>query len=137
MTPEVMASIHAECFETPRPWSAVEFAAMLAGPGAFASLDAEGFVLGRVIAGEAELLTIAVRPEARRTGIGRRLLDRFEAEARAGGATYAFLEVVEDNAAALALYRGAGWAEAGRRRGYYKTPDGTRRDAVVMAKPLG
>ena len=48
----------------------------------------------------------------------------------------AFLEVAEDNAAARALYRAAGWNETGRRRGYYPRPGGAL-DAITLAKPLG
>lgn len=136
MTSDQLATLHAECFTTPRAWSAVEFDALLAGPGVFLATEPEGFVLGRVIAGEAELLTIAVAPAARRTGRGRALLAAFERGAAGRGATTAFLEVAAENAAALALYHGAGWEERGRRRAYYRTPDGTRMDALVMGKRL-
>lgn len=125
--------MHARCFTRPRPWSAAEFAALLGGPGVFLCAGDAGFLLGRVVLDEAEVLTLAVRPEARRRGAGRALLATFEAEAAARGAAAAFLEVAGDNAAALALYRGAGFAEAGRRRGYF----GAGADALALRKALG
>ncbi len=94
--------------------------------------DSAGFLLGRILAGEAEVLTLAVHPDARRRGIGRDLLARFLARAAAGGAARAFLEVAEDNPGALALYAAAGFAAVGRRRGY--AAPGV--DALVMARDL-
>lgn len=134
--PADLAALHALCFTRPRPWSADEFAALLAGPGAFLAGDATAFALGRAVAGEAELLTLAVHPDARRRGRGRACLAAFEAAARARGATRAFLEVAADNAPARALYAAAGYAEAGRRRGYYAGPGGAAVDALILARTL-
>lgn len=141
MTPEALAALHARCFTTPRPWSAREFAQLLDSPRCFlltrprdGSADSRaGFLLGRVIADEAELLTLAVAPQARRAGLGRDLTREFAATSRARGATGAFLEVAADNQAAQALYAGLGWREAGRRRGYY----GPGLDALVLSLGLG
>ena len=136
MTPEALAALHARCFAMPRPWRTAEFAALLDQPGTFVTGDAHSFAMGRVIADEAELLTIAVPPEARGMGRGRALLGRFEAEAAARGATAAFLEVAADNAAALSLYHAAGYAQAGSRPGYYRRPDGVAVDALVLRRAL-
>lgn len=136
MDAPALAALHARCFTTPRPWTAAEFAELLASPLCFLLTEAQGFLLGRVIADEAELLTIAVAPEARRQGEGARLLAAFAQAAKARGATTAFLEVAENNAAARALYARAGWAQAGRRKGYYHSPEGDALDAVVMTLPL-
>lgn len=135
MTPETMAALHARAFPGARGWSADEIAGLIAAPGGFVVSEATGFALGRAIAGEAELLTVAVAPEARRRGTGRALIARFEIDARARGAETAFLEVAADNLAALELYLSAGWAESGRRQGYYARPNGAV-DALTMAKPL-
>lgn len=132
-----MAALHAQSFVTPRAWSADEIRALLTDPAVFAETAAEGFALGRVSADEAELLTLAVAPATRRKGLGRALLQAFERTARARGATRALLEVAADNAAACGLYLGAGYAEVGRRPGYYRTPAGQRRDALIYARDLG
>ncbi|RME14900.1 MAG: GNAT family N-acetyltransferase [Alphaproteobacteria bacterium] len=136
MTPAQMAALHARAFPRERPWSAAEIAALMDTPGGFAVTGPSGFALGRAIAGEAELLTIAVAPEARRQGRGRALLAAFEAEAARRGAARGFLEVAEDNAAARALYAAAGWQETGRRPGYYALAGGGRVDALLMDKAL-
>ncbi|MFN4101064.1 MAG: GNAT family N-acetyltransferase, partial [Pararhodobacter sp.] len=106
MTPEALAALHARAFATPPPWSAAGFAGLLDSPLVFLTADAQGraFALGRVVAGEAELLTLATDPAARRQGLARAQMAAFEREAQARGAVTAFLEVAEDNAAARALY---------------------------------
>ncbi|MDT0682438.1 GNAT family N-acetyltransferase [Roseicyclus sp. F158] len=131
-----LAALHVRCFETPRPWSATEIASLARSPGAFLIGDDAAFLLGRAIAGEAELLTLAVDPALRRQGRAGALLAEFEMEARHRGAETAFLEVSERNAAARALYDASGWSEAGRRGRYYSAPDGALIDALVLTKPL-
>ena len=112
----------------PRPWSAEEFASLLETRGSFLLTRPDGFLLGRALAGEAELLTLAIDPGARRMGTGRRLTQEFADMAQRMGAEKAFLEVASDNLAAQALYAGLGWQEAGRRPGYYAPGV----DAIVM-----
>lgn len=138
MTPDDLARVHARCFTTPAPWTASGFADLLASPFVFLEHRAEGqaFVLGRVIADEAELLTIATLPEVRHQGHGRALMLAFEATARARGATTAFLEVAETNTAAQMLYKATGFTQQGRRKGYYVAPEGARIDALLLCKAL-
>lgn len=136
MDAAALARLHGRCFTLPPPWSESAFVGLLAQPGVFLRTDPTGFVLGRVILDEAELLTLAVDPVARRQGIGRRLLHAFTTEAAARGATRAFLEVAAANAPARALYAGAGWAGAGLRRGYYRSADGAADDALILARAL-
>ncbi len=133
MTPADLAALHGRVFAVPRPWSATEFADFLARPDCFLLTEPSGFLLGRVVAGEAELLTLAVAPEARRVGHGRRLVDAFLDRSRRLGADSAFLEVAADNLPAIALYQRAGFAVVGRRKAYYACPDGTCADALVMS----
>jgi ribosomal-protein-alanine N-acetyltransferase len=141
MIAAVLAALHQRCFTTPRPWTAAEIAGLLQDPLCFLRIegqktDPKGFLIGRAVAGEAELLTVAVQPEARRAGIGQRLLAEFETTSRTRHAETAFLEVAADNAAAQALYAGRGFAVTGRRKGYYHRPDGSKVDALVMALDL-
>lgn len=144
-----LAAIHAMAFAgQERPWSKPEILALLADPIVEVHVAyreqrtpdgqraAVGFALCRVMADEAELLTLAVLPDTRREGRGVSLLTACEEGARALGAIRLFLEVAAGNAAAGALYAHAGYRECGRRKGYYLRPDGSRDDAVVMAKPL-
>jgi ribosomal-protein-alanine N-acetyltransferase len=135
VTPAQLATLHARCFTTPRPWSEADFAAFLQDPLAFLLTEGDAaFLLGRAVAGEAEVLTLATAPESRRLGLGRKLVMRFLYQARLRAAETAFLEVAADNAPAIALYGDAGFTESGRRRGYYLRPDGSRIDALVLSR---
>ncbi len=128
-----LAAIHAASFSPPDAWGAEAMALQLALPGAFGFIDsAGGMVLARTAAGEAEILTLAVRPERRRRGTGRALLEAAMREAASRGAGEMFLEVALRNAGARALYLAVGFAEMGVRRRYYS--DGT--DALVLRAPL-
>ena len=129
----LFAEIHAESFPADQAWGSSAISLMLGLPGHFGLLATKqdqplGFALGRVQAGEAEILTIAVRPWVQGQGIGRALLSALLAEAANREAMDLFLEVAEPNVAARALYAGAGAKEVGRRRRYYA--DGT--DALVL-----
>lgn len=132
--PVALAALHAEAFDA--PWSAEAFAGLLAQPGMILETDPSGFILVRVVVDEAEILTLAVRPSARRQGIGGRLVTAAAARARAAGAERLFLEAAEDNRAARALYAGSGFTFSGRRRGYYAREDGPAVDAVLMTLAL-
>lgn len=134
--PEALAALHALCFITPRPWSAGEFAGLMAQPQVFLICLPEGLALGRMAGPESEMLTLAVHPAARGRGHGRALLRAFLDEARDRGAQDAYLEVASDNPAAISLYATEGFQELGRRRGYFRRPDGERLDALVMHKAL-
>lgn len=136
MTPEDLARLHAASFATPRPWSRDEFAALIIQNGVFLLTRPTGFLLGRAIAGEAELLTLAVDPAARRSGTARALVQEFFDTARVKHCDSAFLEVAADNAPARALYAATGWRESGLRRAYYKAPNGEKIDAIVMTASL-
>ncbi|MBC7985558.1 MAG: ribosomal protein S18-alanine N-acetyltransferase [Sphingomonadaceae bacterium] len=122
-------------------WTRAQCEGMFAHPGVWLILAREearpaGFALARMIADEAELLLIAVRPALRRRGIGRRLLDNMVAIARERGAARLYLEMRGDNDAE-ALYLAAGFACVGRRRDYYRGGRGERFDALTLALNLG
>ena len=135
-----LADLHDRTFD--RPWSAEEFEALLKGPGVFAVLgeagepeEPKGFILCRAIAGEAEILTVAVDPAARRRGWGAALVEMAAGVAKEAAAVEMFLEVAADNVAAIRLYETTGFARVGLRKGYYPHPDGAK-DAVVMRRVL-
>lgn len=135
---ERLAEVHATAFEA--PWSADDLAGFLAERGAFAMLaEADGavagFILCRVLAGQAEVLTLAVRPEERRRGVGGALLEAAMRLA-APAADAMFLEVADDNAGAIALYERSGFTPVGRRAAYYVSRAGAPADAVVMRRAL-
>ncbi|HYE44629.1 MAG TPA: GNAT family N-acetyltransferase [Caulobacter sp.] len=129
-----LAAVHAQAFD--HGWSSAEIAALLDSPGTFAIAEDQGFVLARVAAGEAEIITLAVAPAARRQGLATRLMEEAIVRAIALGAETMFLEVADDNHAALRLYSGLGFELAGRRVGYYRRPGLPPVDALVMRLSL-
>jgi ribosomal-protein-alanine N-acetyltransferase len=133
-----MAQTHATAFAS--PWSAEEIARFAAAPGGFALVaetegEMAGFILCRLMAGEAEVLTLAVRPELRRRGVALALVEAAVTLA-AQTAEAMFLEVAEDNPGALALYRRSGFSTVGRRAGYYGRAGAAAVDAIVMRRTL-
>jgi ribosomal-protein-alanine N-acetyltransferase len=126
---EVMATIHAASFAPGEAWDADAFRAQLDLPGVIGLVhQAGGLILIRIAADEAEVLTLAVTPDARLNGCASALLREAMGMLAARGANSLFLEVSVRNPAALALYRKAGFVVAGSRPRYYH--DGS--DASVM-----
>jgi len=133
---DTLAQCHARAFDGEgRAWHADEFAELLASPQVIAAGDGRAFAMARVVADEAEILTVATDPAERRKGLARAALCEVMSEARGRGALQVFLEVASDNSAARALYAAEGFSVAGRRRGYYRRADATV-DAVVMVRLL-
>ena len=136
MTPADMATLHAAAFTHERPWTAAEFADLLASPHVHAHTLPRGFALTRIIVDEVELLTLAVAPAHHRKGIAHSLMQGWMAQARTGGAIAAFLEVASDNAAALALYQNHGFKQISRRKGYYSRANAPNADALILKRAL-
>jgi len=142
-TASALAALHGQAFDA--PWSPADIAVLMGSPGVFAfsaslgadseAREAAGFILCRVAADEAEVLTIAVAPAMRRRGVAGALLNQAMAAALAGGARTMFLEVATDNPGAEALYRAHGFGEVGRRPGYFSRPDGAVA-ALIMRRDL-
>lgn len=131
----LIAGMHHICFA--EPWNEKAMAELLALPGCFGWLayDGEtpqGFVLARIAADEAEILTILVLPPFRRTGLARRLLAAVADNAKTQGVVKLFLEVALSNEAGLALYTKVGFTEVGRRPRYYANGG----DALLLAMIL-
>jgi len=136
---QALAALHARAFD--HPWLVTAIADLLAGEGVIGLMAEDatgplGFVLARVVAGEAEILTIAVDPSHRRSGLGGYLLAAASDLATQQGGEALFLEVSVDNQAALALYDQAGFVRVGLRRGYYSGADGRTVDALVLRRNL-
>ena len=134
MTPGDLAALHAAAFTQERPWSTHEFAELLAHPLTHIETAEAGFALWRGIAGEAELLTIAVDPAHQRHGLGTALMRGWMAAA-SRSCDSAFLEVASDNTSACALYQKHGFEVVATRAGYYKR-ETARADALVMRAAL-
>ncbi len=129
--PEVL-EIEYACFS--QPWPEKIFREALA-------LQAYHFLIGCIgdeIAGycgslqsfeNADIVSIAVRSDLRRRGIGEKLLERLMADGRLAGVERFFLEVRQSNESAIALYEKAGYRIQGRRKNYYDAP---REDALIM-----
>jgi ribosomal-protein-alanine N-acetyltransferase len=124
---ELAARLHALCFDAPweRPWSAGEFAHLLDTPGCFGLVLEEdgrpiGLALARIAADEAEIITLAVVPAARRRRGASLLLSSLIGHCRQRGARLLFLEVADDNLAARRLYEAHGFTEVGRRDAYFE-----------------
>ena len=94
------------------------------------------FILYRLAADEAEILTLATRPAARKQGLAKALVKAAASRLRALGAKSLFLEVASDNYAAQALYRNAGFKQAGRRKAYYEREGQTPGDADILRLTL-
>ncbi len=137
---EDLAAIHAASFH--RGWGAEDLAAMLRDPAIVAHVvrrragaPAGGFILSRIAADEAEILTVATAPRLRGRGYGGRLVAAHLPDLMRAGVRRLFLEVEAENAPALKLYERAGFVPIGRRKGYYRTAAGTA-DAITMRRDL-
>jgi ribosomal-protein-alanine N-acetyltransferase len=142
------AALHRQAFD--RAWTADEFRHLIEGPCTFALeaapqanktegealADPLGFIVARAVAGEAEILTLAVHPDARRRGLGRALVEGAASSSCGLGADALWLEVAVDNAAAIGLYEVMHFQIAGRRPHYYARAGGARVDALVMRRRL-
>lgn len=118
------------------PWSERSFLGELTNPqSVFLVAVAEGKVAGYaglwIVVDEGHITTVAVHPDHRRSGIGKRLTVEVLERAKARGIVCATLEVRASNEAAIRLYEQLGFVRAARRKGYY--PD-NREDAIVMWK---
>lgn len=140
-----VAELHGQRF--PRAWGDGEFLSLLLQPNTFGfaawqtntlifKAPLSGFVLAREVAGEAEILTIAVGEKVGRFGLGWRLMQAAIREAKSRGGEAMFLEVDDGNAPALGLYRKLGFEKAGERPAYYTDEQGRRTSALVMRRDL-
>jgi [ribosomal protein S18]-alanine N-acetyltransferase len=135
------AAIHAQSFA--HPWQEADFEQLFVAPGTVAdgAIDDKdgrlaGFVLSRIAAAEAEILTIAVAPEWRSRGVATLLLAPHISGLAANRVNRLFLEVEAENTAALALYANFGFKQVGERKAYYRSADASLKGALLMARDL-
>jgi ribosomal-protein-alanine N-acetyltransferase len=131
-----IAAVHAESFQ--RGWGEEEFQQLLIDRSVVAhraviGRTMVGFILSRMAAGEAEILSVAIAPAWRGRGFARPLLDLHLRRLAGLGVRAVFLEVDENNKPACRLYRNAGFAEVSVRKGYYQ--EGV--SALVLRRDLG
>ncbi len=124
-----LANLHKLCFPH-KPWGADDFAD-LKKSGCEIIASQNGFIVYRATLDEAEIITIGVAPNARRSGIAAAMLGIMEADLKKKGVKHIFLEVAADNTPARCLYEQNGFVQVGVRPGYY---DGT--DAIMMRKDI-
>ena len=136
-----LAKLHASAFH--RGWGEDEFEQLIAsasslGEGAAFSERGSllGFILSRIAANEAEILSIVVDPTSRRRGIARALLSNHLDRLRGRAARELFLEVDEENTGALAFYENFDLKPVGRRQAYYPRVSGGRGTALILRRAL-
>lgn len=136
-----LAALHRVSFR--HGWSENEFERLLADRAAIAHVARAnggrgaviGFVLSHRVDHEAEILLVALAPGERGHGTATKLLSKHLGRLAAAGVSRVFLEVDEGNASARKLYSRAGFAEVGRRAGYYRKPEGNAA-ALVLGRYL-
>jgi ribosomal-protein-alanine N-acetyltransferase len=135
-----MAALHAASFR--RGWSDGEFGSLLADRSivahrAMLQSTHAGFIISRLAAGEAEILSVAVAKSSRGRGLAAAMLHLHLRRLVGLGAQTVFLEVDEDNVPACRLYAKAGFHEVARREGYYRDEAGKPSTALVLRRDLG
>ena len=124
-----LANLHALCFPN-KPWSADDFRD-LKQSGCEIIMSQNGFIVYRIAVDEAEIITIGVNPETRRSGIASAMIGIIKKTLKSQGVKKIFLEVSSTNMSAQKLYENCGFKVVGLRPKYY---DGV--DAILMSKDL-
>lgn len=130
-----MTALHAASFN--RGWSEEEFEGFLLDRGivahrAMVKRRLVGFIMSRVVGGEAEILSVAVAPARRGRGLARQMLHLHLRRLAGLGIKVVFLEVDEVNVPACRLYHRAGFRQAGRREAYYSDHRGKSTAALIL-----
>ena len=129
-----VAELEKLCFS--QPWSEKSVAGELDNPLALWLVAMEGdrlagYVGSQTVMDETDMMNLAVAPQFRRQGVGKALVNALVASLKELGSRCLTLEVRDSNGPARALYAKLGFAEVGRRRGYYRDP---REDALILRK---
>ncbi len=127
-----LENLYAKCFpEKSQKWSANDFAD-LKKSGCDIIVGQNSFIVWRTAADEAEIISIGVTPDARRTGTASALLQIMENDVKQSGVKNIFLEVDAANIPAIGLYHKSGFQNIGTRPQYYDNGH----DAIIMKKDI-
>ena len=131
-----VAELEKLCFSA--PWSANSIAHELTTDYSFWLVAEDdgtvaGYIGSQIAFPEADVMNVAVRPEYRRRGVGQILVEALSTHLRNIDCESLTLEVRASNAPAIALYEKLGFAQVGRRPGYYRNP---KEDALILRKEL-
>ena len=129
---EQVAQLENKCFSM--PWSLKAITGELSNPLALWVVAVEGdivagYVGSQSVMGEADMMNLAVSPEYRRRGIGRKLVQALVTQLSANDVRSLTLEVRISNDGAIALYNDLGFTQVGRRPNYYSNP---KEDALIL-----
>jgi ribosomal-protein-alanine N-acetyltransferase len=135
-----IAALHGASFR--RGWSEIEVEGLIGERNvvthrAMSASVLCGFIMSRIAADEAEILSVAVARSSQGRGLARGLLDLHLRRLAGMGCRAVFLEVDENNRAAIRLYDRAGFREISRRANYYPAPGGKAAAALVLRRDLG
>ena len=134
MSARNLETIHRQSGYVHRIWSASEYDKLIEHPRTVLVQEPYCFTIGRLVAGEAELLMIAVAQEHQGKGLGRRSLNKFEEVLITKGATCCFLEVAKTNISARTMYEAEGFDLIATRKAYYQLGKNNPVDALIMRK---
>ena len=131
-----VAQLEKLCFAD--PWSEKSIASELTNPLSYWLVAVEvdtvaGYIGSQSVMGESDMMNVAVAPEHRRRGVGEALVSALAKVLKEQGNESLALEVRASNMPAIALYEKLGFAQVGRRPGYYRNP---REDALILKKML-
>jgi ribosomal-protein-alanine N-acetyltransferase len=134
-----LSELHRASFH--RGWGKGEFEDMLASSNVLAhrllqGRQPVGFIISRMAADEAEILSVAIAANQRGRGHSRGLLNHHLGYLLGHGVHRVFLEVEENNAPAVKLYQRAGFRTVGKREQYYRDASGAKLNALVMQRDL-
>ncbi|MDJ0919840.1 MAG: N-acetyltransferase [Henriciella sp.] len=136
-----MAHLHAAAFPPGEAWSENSLSELMAQPsviglGVEGNLALEAVLIAQKVPPEAEILTLATAPTARRKGVATDLFNGCMSILKPYGITELRLEVAADNRPAREFYAQVGFREDGRREAYYHRRNGTRVDAILMSRAI-
>ena len=131
-----MARLHLLSGGHTRPWSEIEYKNLLNSNTSRLFYTKNGFLIGRIIDRDAEILNIIIHPDYRRLGKASKLIGTFEREAKNAGSSRCFLEVADSNSSAKNLYSALGYFKVGQRDNYYKFVGGRKDGAVILSKEI-